>query len=295
MLSRRRKLPIHLTFEPHPDGQRYQFGNDIRTVIDEDGYGNLLNSKDIPMLTRRSSRSDLWEAISRGKQVVSGETATPAQLKRLRTLHRRLFYAEELSSRTLTVSNIQRYFRAFGRYMRFRHFLIRTTIKRLIGGGMLPAKGYYGTVHSTLAVELRKKGTSIHRKTAPTVFSYCNELIRRFTLSESPANISPFEYKRAFVSATLFDDRTAPAILHKSSSKLTPKQLTFLSHLDRALLYRLTESQIDQIIALGRGELFLPALFEMNNLPQKPSVGELNKFLYTHSGFFRKNLKKKRN
>lgn len=291
MPARKRRHQVHLTFEPHPKGQRPTIDYKVRTILFETAIPLAPHEKlDAGSARARGERDRyLRDALLRRKRVVAGETATQSEYFRLSRQNNRRQTALNRAIRQPTTANIRMLFLTDSHFHALRHRLIRQTIKQLITKKELPAQGYYGNVHSLLSAELKREGVLFNRKVAPQVFTHATELTRRLMRGVSPRSISSTAYKRAFLSEILGQDVPVAHLLGKKTSDITPEDAIFFAHVQRALIGRMSEAQCDQLIAkvlVNKGDM--SSLLEANGLPPNPTRKELEKFIRKKSHFYRR-------
>jgi len=315
-MFRRKRNPVHFVFEAHSPEQEYRKGKlprNIKTIVFElyKGWpkGQPLTEEIVnkfPSDTRfeKTRKEFFLKALKESRRFVAGETVTLAEKKRLMLLEGREFMRWTYAFFEPSLKDIQKYFVAKARNNRFRHELIKKTIKELIEKKVIPLEARYGTTHSLLSMELRKQGIESSRTIKPQVFLPQEILLRKLTLGIKASQIKPVEYKKAFadlISHT--NEKMNEIIAGKKYEKWTEKDTRFFSLVETTLLNKLSEPQIDEIIKTRNPGL----MFEFNGLPnplkeQIPHIEfrkKLIEFLNKNSSFQRrqqshiKNIKEK--
>jgi len=184
-----------------------------------------------------------------------------------------------------SLDTYKRYAEAMVSWGKIRHKKIRKNLISASKKGSVEA--VYGTTHSLLSAELRKKGIESSRSIKPTIFSWSNMCLRKMQAGKTPTEM---EYLRGAVSELI---GTTP-IWDKLGVMSTGRDGQRYVLLENALLMRLSKDQLK--FALNSPEL----IFTLNGLP-KPQYLEgkqfwlsARKFMEKHSSAYqRMRLKRK--
>ncbi|MBD3387484.1 MAG: hypothetical protein GF416_00520 [Candidatus Altiarchaeales archaeon] len=286
----KRKKPVHLTFKAHVDGETFRsqpLADDVKTFVLEDASGRELNEQ-VEILHDRSTtyssgaKEFVDEARAAGKEVVAGETfRSPGD----RELYERLSKSSNEAMKAAWINPvadcIRDYFVKRAEWDAFRHKLIRQTIGSASKEGPLEAQ--YGTGHSTLSAELSAVGIDSSRDMGPLVFPHDTCIIRKLVRGKDPMEISDREYKAGFVSMIMPDDWASLAFCGKSLDVRTDSDSRFEILVRHALVDRLTEQQLDEV--LWRDDFKLVMTFNglPNPLDRTPTPEEVRDFLDRNS------------
>jgi len=274
----RRRKPIHFVFSAHGASEIYRkkpLSKNVKTFVTEGGEGwpaDKLFTREVVAKLPESKKREYTKKqfflslLESGKKLVIGETVIPNSIEKekLHLLHYKMFRFLETAASKPSLINVKKYLVAVARYNKFRHKLIRRTIKKLIKQKEIPLEAQYGTYHSLLSNELKKRGIESSREIMPQVFDWETILLRKLMLGIKPQSISPVEYKKGVISFRANINKNMTKIITgKYHSKITDRDFRFLSLVETTLLNRLEEKQIDEIIKKRDVSL----MFEFNGLP----------------------------
>ena len=298
-----RRRPVHLVFKAHPFGEKYSGRTrGIKTHIYEEGKGMgldyELNLDDIPESLDSEHYSQhtksRYEFFSRarksGVKIIPGERGSHDELRRLGALH----LERELAQINLPISlsHIKRFFIADRDFHLFRHALIRRTIAE----SPKPLEANVGTGHSLLSRELKNMKIKSSRTIRPQLKEWHITIMQRLMRGESPDNISTLDYKRGAISVFCSSISFLEAVVAKPFKTISSKDIDFAAIVENALIDRLSEKQLDEVLRSIWQPRSINRLFTINGLPEKPTRRQLIQFLEENSKYYRmrKAQKKKR-
>mgnify|MGYP007109725061 CR=1 FL=1 len=300
--SKQKSREVHCVFKSHPLGESYMdrwVREATKTVIVEDAAGRKkpLSEKDIETIgigsiQNRTLRVFLLDALKKGKRVVVGETTTRRGQRRLADLKDESEIQLLIAARTMSLPSIKRFFQTFAECERYRHKLILRTVKRTARKKGTPIELIYGTAHSLLSADLRKRGYKVTREIEPRLFNWFDIVVRKLLLGKEPTKL---EYKKGFFSAAMsviHGEFLRRNVVKKPFYLMTDKDMIFYDSVVRALLDSLTEEQIDTILLHLQDKPWL--VFTLNGLPKEPTKKQLIEFLNEHSEFWQRQQRHKR-
>ena len=248
-----RQKEVHFVFKSHPGGElllRDGLRKGTRSVLLEHPTGVFPEKDLIKLFRKRISEKEaitrwntsmkwlLENVEKRGIKIKVGETVKNAdELNRLREL----FIRNEFYLIRFVEGPSLRRFATFAicaaKYHRFRHSLIKRTIRETIEKGEAPVTAIYGTAHRSLSRDLLEEGIKSSREIRGQVFTHAEEIIERLIMGERPKKIPKELWRKGFISAFLTGCTKFPGrVTGKHIDKLTDRDAIFFSALERALI-----------------------------------------------------------
>ncbi len=263
-----RKGDIMFRFKAHPTAEASfspkHTPSGVRAIVFENAHGSFhsklmrhsdLKRKGVRRIYADRPISRLNELHAQNVLTIEGESTFGLlgrfQLWRLRRLNGLSDRAEENFLRNKSFSNFRKQVECSVALQKYRHQLIRSTVKRLIAAGELPVYGEYGTMHSILRREFQKEGIPMKSKVGAQAFPYDIILLRKLVMGNSLRQISSELLKKAYISSLFGFEPAEKSRLTREDDQL----LRIYSIMQRTLLDDLTPKMLDEIIEkIQRGE-----------------------------------------
>ena len=219
MLPKPRKK-VHFVFKSHHPNEPYALPGmpfpETKTAIFEASSGVLRGkSKHYVRTLSKATRGKqlprnvaemlehLGKFLSNGKRVIAGESGKPLQFVKLKGLDARLDGVEARFRSNPSFENYVKSLAVNARHMRYRHALIRNTVRRQLKNGT-PLVANYGYVHSLLSSELRARGIESSRAVGAREFNPHETLLRKLVRGKKVQDISQKELQEGYLSELLF-------------------------------------------------------------------------------------------
>ncbi len=219
VLAKPRKK-IHFVFKSHHPNEPYALPGmpfpETKTTIFEASSGVLRgHSKQyISALTERARGMDLGHNASellehvgkflpKGKRAIAGESGNPLQLTKLKAMDAALDRAELRFHRNPSFENYLKSLALNAKHMRYRHLLIRNTIRRQRKSGV-PLVANYGYTHSLLSAELHSRGIDSSRAMTAREFNPHETVLRKLVRGKKVKELSQKELQEGYLSELLF-------------------------------------------------------------------------------------------
>lgn len=146
----------------------------------------------------------LEKFLPKGKRVVAGESGKPLQFEKLKRIDAQLDRVEARFRRHPSFENYMKSLVVNAHHMRYRHALIRNTVRRQLKQGT-PLVANYGYVHSLLSSELRARGIDSSRAIGAREFNPHETLLRKLMRGKKVKDISQKELQEGYLSELLFN------------------------------------------------------------------------------------------
>ncbi|MEK6970184.1 MAG: hypothetical protein AABW68_00625 [archaeon] len=282
---RKQENKVHFIFHSHGKGEpfpRRQPNRGTSVGIIESARGNERHDS-IEELAGIPEKYDEYrrQAAQRVIRVIGGEQLDKGALRALRQRQSDTDTLFDIADSDPALKNIKLFFSTFAQANQMRHRAIKNTIKRELKRGET-IEATYGTTHSTLIPELRKRG--IHptrRKIGPFQFDKMSTIVRRLTLNPRE-RISDEEYYKGFLSIRIFDEISNRIIF--TGADIQHRMIIMLAN---TIIDELREGEVQTLLRNKQGVAAA--------IKKRVDFRNAGAYLEKHSPFWRRlNVKQKR-